>query len=199
MPAPFATLGVVVLAAGTSSRLGQAKQLLEMNGEPALRHVARLALATGAAQVVVVITEAADDIERTLDGLPLTIVRITNADEGMSASLRAGVAALDARCMGALILLTDQTTLRLSHIGELCETWQRAPSLAVASRYDGILGVPAVLPRSWFEAVESIRGDVGARELLRARQDLVTPIDSPGLERDLDTPADLEAFRTRHE
>jgi CTP:molybdopterin cytidylyltransferase MocA len=182
--------GAIVLAAGASTRLGRPKQLVEVDGEPLLRRVARSALATLPLECVVVLDGGAP-FEATLAGLDLRIVRIEDGHAGMAASLRAGVAALDARCAGALVAVTDQPALDAGHLDALCATWRAAPTLAVASAYANVVGVPALLPRSWFGAVASLSGDVGARELLRSRSDVVA-IAAPKLARDIDTPRDLE-------
>lgn len=181
--------GVVVLAAGASRRLGRPKALLVHEGESLLRRVARLATGTQALDVVVVVGAEAS-LAREIEGLPARIVACAGWDEGMAASLRAGVAALDRRCAGALVLLCDQPALDAAHLDRLLAAWRAQPLHAVASSYAGIHGVPAILPRAWFAELAALRGDAGARELLRARAG-VSAIANPALARDLDTPADL--------
>lgn len=183
--------GAVVLAAGASTRLGRAKQLLDIDGEPALRRVARSVLATGPHDAVVVLGHDADRVERALEGLQIRTLRIIDAETGMSASLRAGIRALDPDCTGALIVLTDQPALSADHLGALRDAWCASPASAAASAYGGVLGVPALLPRSWFDDVESLRGDIGARALLRARAGEVIAMAAPALVHDIDTPDDL--------
>lgn len=181
--------GAVVLAAGSSTRLGRPKQLVEADGEPLLRRVVRAVRATNPAQCLVVLDEAAP-FESVLDALDVRIVRIADAARGMSASLRAGVAALGAECEGALVVVTDQPALAENHLRNLCTAWRAAPAFAVASAYAGVIGVPALLPRSWFDAVAALSGDTGARELLRSRPDVIA-IAAPDLAFDIDTPGDL--------
>ena len=183
--------GAVVLAAGASKRLGHAKQLVEIAGEPLLRRVVRAALATGPRDAVVVLGHDADRIGAALEGLAIRQIRIDDADEGMSASLRAGIAALDAACAGALVVLTDQPALAAAHLEAICAAWRAAPSRAVASAYADVLGVPALLPRGWFADLAALRGDTGARALLRARRDEVIAIRAPDLAHDIDTPDDV--------
>lgn len=183
--------GALVLAAGASTRLGRPKQLVEIDGEPLLRRVTRLALATQPIDALVVLSRGADGFEATLAGLGARTIRIDDAREGMSASLRAGVAALDARCEGALVLLTDQLALGEAHLARVCAAWRDAPARAVACAYAGVIGTPALLPRGWFDAIATLRGDVGARALLRERSEETRAIEAPELARDIDTPADL--------
>ena len=183
--------GAIVLAAGASVRLGRAKQLLEVEGEPALRRVTRCVLSTEPLDCVVVLGHEANAIEAALDGVSVRVLRIIDADTGMAASLGAGVNALDERCDGALIVLTDQPALTAEHLRALVDAWRAAPTQAAASAYSGVLGVPAVLPRAWFGEVSALHGNVGARALLRARAHEVVAIAAPDLAHDIDTPDDL--------
>ena len=181
----------IVLAAGASRRLGYAKQLVDIDGEPLLRRVARAVLATRPCDAVAVLGHDAARIASALEGLAIRQVRIADADEGLSASLRAGLAALDADCTGALVVLTDQPALGARHLEAICAAWRAAPARAIASAYADVLGVPALLPRSWFGDIAALRGDTGARALLRARRREVVAIAAPDLARDIDTPDDV--------
>ena len=183
--------GAVLLAAGASSRLGRAKQLLEVGGEALLRRAARALLASGPLELVVVLGHDATRIGAVLDGLPLRRVIAADHAEGMAAALRAGIAALDPRCTGALVALTDQPALDASHLLALRDAWRGAPQRAVASRYAGVAGVPALLPQAWFTELLALRGDTGARALLRTRAGEVTLLDAPALARDIDLPQHL--------
>jgi CTP:molybdopterin cytidylyltransferase MocA len=183
--------GAVVLAAGASRRLGHPKQLVEIDGEPLLRRVVRAVLATEPRDAVAVLGHDADRIAAALEGLKIRQVRIDDADEGMSASLRAGIAALDAGCAGALVVLTDQPSLGAPHLEAICAAWRATPTRAVASAYADVLGVPALLPRGWFSDVAALRGDTGARALLRAKRHEVIAIPAPDLANDIDMPDDV--------
>ncbi|MDR2013439.1 MAG: nucleotidyltransferase family protein [Rhodanobacter sp.] len=183
--------GAILLAAGGSQRLGHAKQLIEIDGEPLLRRTARALLATAPSELIVVLGHAAERMRAALDGLPVRTLLAAGYASGMAASLRAGIAALDARCAGALIALTDQPALDAAHLTALRDAWRTAPERAAASAYAGVLGVPALLPRAWFARIAHLEGDVGARALLRERAGEVIAVPAPALARDLDTPADL--------
>jgi molybdenum cofactor cytidylyltransferase len=183
--------GAILLAAGASSRLGRPKQLLEIDGEPLLRRAAQALLASVPFEVVVVLGHDAAHIGAVLEGLPLRRVIAPDHTEGMSAALRAGIAALDPRCAGALVALTDQPALDAVHLLALRDAWRDAPRRAVASRYAGLAGVPALLPRTWFAELLSLRGDTGARALLRARGDEVIVLDAPALALDIDLPGQV--------
>jgi molybdenum cofactor cytidylyltransferase len=192
--ASFPAHGAIVLAAGASKRLGRAKQLVEIGGEPLLRRTVRAVLASAPLDCIVVLGDDPERFDVALDGLPARMLRIADTDGGMAASLRAGVAALDAACAGTLVVVTDQPALAARHLHALCVQWRSTPERAVASAYAGVIGVPALLPRGWFADIAALRGDTGARELLRMRADVVA-IAAPELAQDLDLPEHLRDVR----
>jgi CTP:molybdopterin cytidylyltransferase MocA len=183
--------GVVLLAAGASRRLGRAKQLLEVEGEPLVRRAARWGLATEPLHMVVVLGAAERAVRAALSGLRFDALVCDRWEEGMGRSLKAGLGALDARCAGALIVLCDQLALTPGHLVALRDAWRRSPSGAAASGYGGVVGVPALLPRAWFEDVAEEPGDRGARALLLRNRREVTVVPNERLARDVDVPGDL--------
>lgn len=182
--------GAVVLAAGASRRLGRPKQLLQIDGETLVHRAARLALATQPLQVRVVLGHGAGRIAQALADLPVQLHLAATWEQGMGASLAAGVAALPSPCSGVLVLLCDQPALDAAHLQALVRRWQQAPLRAVASAYAGISGVPALLPRSWLAAA-ALQGDRGASALLRARCEEVDNVENQQLQFDVDSAADL--------
>ncbi|MGA9421817.1 MAG: nucleotidyltransferase family protein, partial [Rhodanobacteraceae bacterium] len=152
---------------------------------------ARLALATAPADCIVVLGSGAERMVEVLGDLPVRAIRCVDCATGMAASLQAGLRELKVECDGALVLLTDQPGLDAAHLVTLCKRWRERPSRAVASAYAGVVGVPALLPRHWFDALMHIEGDRGARDLLRDRADEVSAIAAPALARDVDRPRDL--------
>ncbi|MGN6519697.1 MAG: nucleotidyltransferase family protein [Dokdonella sp.] len=185
----------ILLAAGASTRLGRAKQLIEIDGEPLLRRAARALLETSPNALVVVLGHDADALGACVADLPLLCVVARDHAEGLAASLRAGIAALPAECEGTLVALTDQPALGGAHLRALRDAWRTTPVRAAASAYAGVLGVPALLPRAWFADAMQLRGDTGARALLRARAAEVVAVAAPALAGDLDSPDDLARLR----
>jgi CTP:molybdopterin cytidylyltransferase MocA len=184
--------GVVLLAAGASRRLGRAKQLLAVDGEPLVRRAARYALVTEPLHMVVVLGAAAGEVRAALSGLRFDAFVCDRWEEGMGRSLADGLGALDARCAGALVVLCDQVALTPEHLVAVRDAWRRSPSGAAASGYGGVAGVPALLPRAWFGALAKEPGDRGARALLREHARDVTVLRNEGLARDVDAPRDLQ-------
>ena len=187
--------GAVLLAAGASRRLGRPKQTVLVDGEPLVARFAGLALATDPRALIISLGAQAAAVRRALgdpgDDPRVRCVEATDWTAGMGASLRAGLDALPDDCDAALVLLCDQPALTVAHLDRLLAAWRVDPARASASAYAGVLGVPAVLPRAWWPAVDA-GSDRGARDLLRARAAGVSAVAAAGLERDLDTPADLD-------
>jgi len=180
----------IVLAAGASRRLGTPKQLLNVDGETLLHRAARIALATAPAQTLVVLGADAAAMREAVADLDVRSVVCDDWQRGQSASLQAGVSALEDGIEGVLVLLCDQVGLDAAHANTLLQAWHDEPTRAVASAYADVIGVPAVLPRAWFADVLRLQGDRGARDLLRRRDAEVVKITAPALARDVDTPRD---------
>lgn len=180
----------LVLAAGGSRRLGYFKQLLRIGDETLLHRVCRQALRV-CPQTTVVLGAGAASMTEAIADLPLA--RIINPDwaTGMASSLRAGILALPVSADAVLILLCDQPAVTGDHMRALVTRWQQQPDSIIAAAYGGILGVPAVFPRSHFGALLSLSGDAGARALLNTEGLPVIAIDMATAHYDIDTDADI--------
>jgi CTP:molybdopterin cytidylyltransferase MocA len=185
------THGLVVLAAGASRRLGKSKQLLRLHGEALVRRAARLGLGTKPGAAVIVLGADADAVYASVADLAVRRIDCVDWQQGMGASLRAGLAALPPECAGALIVLCDQPALDAPHLHKLVTAWRANPAGAAASAYAGRLGVPALLPRAWFAELMAEAGDEGARRLLARRREDVAAIADEALALDVDRSEDL--------
>lgn len=179
-------IGVVLLAAGASSRLDQPKQLVVYQGKTLLRHTAECACTVGEGPVVVVLGAHAERCLPELEKLAVTPVIAPDWQEGMAASLRAGITAV-AACEGALVLLCDQSVLTGEHLRAICATWE--PGTIVASDYGPHLGSPCIFDRAFFPELLALTGDQSARTLLQRYPPRTLPF--PGGLHDIDTPRDL--------
>jgi molybdenum cofactor cytidylyltransferase len=188
---------VILLAAGASHRFGGAKQLARIGGESLLRRMARVALGSGAAGCVVVLGARADRLRPELAGLPLRVVVNRLWRRGLSSSLAAGVASLPVGARGALVLLADQAAIRPAALELLQAAWRADPRTVVAARIGNTLGPPAILPRALFSEVKRLRGDRGARSLLRDPARRTIGIELPGASADVDRPTDIASLRSR--
>lgn len=183
------SVGAVLLAAGAGRRAGTQKLLLSIQGEPLVRRAA-CAIASLAPLVVVTNDPA---VARALEGLgPLRVVPSPRAADGLSASLTAGLDALDADVSAALVALGDMPFVRREDIARLLAAW-RPEDLAVVPVHAGRRGHPVILTRALFDEVRALEGDVGARAILERHRTRVreVPIDHDGVLRDVDRAADL--------
>lgn len=191
----------ILLAAGTSSRMGRPKQLLSWHGKPLVRHMAEQALASRITGLVIVIGAAADLVRAALVGLDGPVLIVENLDyaSGQASSLRAGLNALPAAARAALVLLVDQPLVTPALLDRLIAAYERCPGmLAVVPHYQGRRGNPALLAHDLFAELKEVGGDVGARQLLARYADRVCQIDvdDPAVVSDMDTPEDYAGMQT---
>jgi CTP:molybdopterin cytidylyltransferase MocA len=157
---------VVILAAGASRRLGSAKQLASIDGEPLLRRQCLCALEARVGQVLVVLGCDADRHRRVIADLPVDVRLNDQWQEGMASTLRRAVGVASERRAASLLLPCDQYRITPSDLRALRDTWRRSPAGACVSRWDDYSGPPAILPFECYDDVLQLRGDTGARSVL---------------------------------
>lgn len=194
------TLAILMPAAGASARMrGRDKLIEKIGGRPLLARQAARALATGAP---VLVTTRADRPDRNaaLVGLGVVQVPVADPDRGLSASLRAGIAALPANIHALMVLLPDLPEIDTDDLLAIIRAHETAPGdILRATADDGTPGHPTVFPRRFFDALCTLDGDAGAKDLLRWAG--FTPVPLPGRRAitDLDTPEDWAAWRADHD
>ena len=179
--------------------MGTPKQLLELDGQPLVVRAVAAALASPAWPVVVVLGAHAEKIRPVLARLPVLIADSPAWAEGMAASIRAGVTTLRqfSRALdGALVALCDQPAFSADTIARLVAAQGSSGRSIVAAHYRGRRGAPALFLREHFETLTHLTGEEGARALLNGDPARVASVDLPALALDLDTPADLAAYRS---
>lgn len=180
----------IILAAGASSRLGEPKQLLRLRGESLVHRTVRLVIAAGCSPVIVVLGAHADRIRLELNDLAAVIVNNAEWAEGMGASIRCGMAALqETETERVLLSVCDQPQIDVELLAALIAA-QTGDQLVAASRYNGALGVPAVFSSGLFPQLRALAGDRGARALIAQYADRVACVDFPGGGFDVDTVQD---------
>ena len=191
-------LYAVVLAAGASTRFGSAKQLVRVAGRPLLHTaVTRSAEVTGNA-LIVVLGSGAAELAPLLKHSPGTVLVNQEWREGLGSSIRAAVMRLPPSCSGVMLVLADQAAVTADDLKRLAGTWRKQPQYITAALYSGTCGPPVIFPRSAFRALTELRGDVGARSLLRRNADRVVRVPMSSAAIDLDTPEDLLALDAPH-
>ena len=175
----------VVLAAGASTRLGEPKQLARLAGETLLERAVRTAREAGCSPVVVVLGAEAGLIVEQSDLSDAVVAVNDEWSEGVASSIRVGVGVVrDAD--GVVLMTCDQPAVTAAHLRALMKTGE-----ATASHYAGRNGVPAYLPKTAFAQLMELRGDMGARELLRE----AAAVELAHGELDVDTAEDLARVR----
>jgi len=189
-------VAAVLLAAGEGRRMGgPVKQLATVDGEPLVRRAARAALGSRARPVIVVTGHAHDAVAAALAGLDVAIVHNPAYAEGLSASLKAGLAAVPAEADGAAVLLADMPAIDAAAIDRLVEAFDPARGALVAvATVNGRRGNPVVWSRRFFPELAAVTGDTGGRALIGRDPAAVVEVElgaAAGL--DVDTPEALAA------
>jgi len=184
-------LHAIVLAAGASTRFGSPKQLVRLGGRPLLHTVVTRAAEISGNALIVVLGAGAEELAPLLRHSSGTLVINREWREGLASSIRAGIVALPAACTGALLLLADQPAVTAHDLRRLAGTWRKQPQYMAAALYAGTVGVPAIFPRTVFPELAALRGDAGARAVLRRGTDTLMRVPMPSAALDVDTPEDL--------
>lgn len=184
----------ILLAAGRSSRMGGPNKLMALfDGEPLVRRLAEQAAGSRATGLSVVTGHQGERIRQALSGLTLDIADNPDFAEGLSTSLKAGIAAVPAMASGALVVLGDMPRITSADLDRLIETFERSGGMAVVrASHFGKRGNPVILPRALFEGVRQLQGDTGARHLVEAHDVEVIDVElGEGAFIDVDTPEAL--------
>ena len=185
-------LAAVILAAGGSSRMGRPKQLLKFRGTSLLRRAIDTALAVPTEQVIVVLGHAADQLLPECTATSATVVLNDQWMEGVSTSLRGGLAAVSSDARGVFIYPADMPLVTPEALRELAHRQQVSGRPAAMTDAGGVRGVPVFITRSLFPALMIQEGDVGGAQYLRGHPEAVEAVhfDDPDLVRDVDRPED---------
>jgi len=181
---------VLILAAGASTRMGVAKQLLPYKGLSLLGHVVKAALDADCGPVFAVLGANSDAIRESLNATDVRFVLNAGWASGMGSSIGAGVAAILEQIpdlAALLVLLGDQPFIDAALIRRFFETSKRESEKIIAAAYDGTLGVPAVFPGKYFGELRKLNPAKGAKPLLErhaADIELIALETNP----DIDTP-----------
>jgi len=189
------SVGVVILAAGASTRMGTPKQLLQYQGRSFLHHVTDIAVNSKCDPIVVILGACADQIRPEVASFPVHIVVNPHWPRGMGSSLRVGIATLQGRSPdleAAIVLLCDQPFISIQLIHQLIEVYYATSVPIVASSYAGTLGVPALFQCCLFPALLTLKADQGAKYLMKkyAVQTAYVPFSQGAI--DIDTPEDYK-------
>ncbi|ASU35011.1 nucleotidyltransferase family protein [Mucilaginibacter xinganensis] len=185
--------GIIILAAGSSSRLGQPKQNLVYQGETLLQRSVRSALATGCHPVVVMLGANADVIKPTIEKFPVYIIYNENWKDGMSSSIHLGINELqkkNAQISGVILMLCDQPFVDARLLNQLVQ--EKSQKSITACAYNSGIGPPVFFDAYYFPELLLLKGNEGAKNLILKHGDHVTTIPFPSGGIDVDTVEDFE-------
>jgi molybdenum cofactor cytidylyltransferase len=195
-------VAAVVLAAGRSTRMGGPNKLLaDIGGRPMVRIVTEQVVGSRARPVIVVTGHQRDRVEAALSGLAVTFVHNPDFADGLSTSLKAGIAALPGDVDGAIVCLGDMPQIDAKLIDRLIGAFDpERGALVVVPTIAGKRGNPVVWSRRFFPDLASIEGDVGARHLIAGYQEAVVEVPTGNAALiDVDTPDALDAVKAEIE
>jgi len=196
-------VGAIVLAAGRSTRMGGPNKLLEtISGKPLVRIAAEEALRSRADPVVVVTGHERAKVEAALAGLDLRLVHNPDYAQGLSTSVKAGLAALPPEAEAAIVCLGDMPQVTSALIDRLIAAYDpEQNALVVLPTFAGKRGNPVLWSRRLFPDLMALEGDVGARHLIGAYQEVVIelPVENAAAMVDIDTPDGLRAAKAEME
>ena len=187
--------GGVILAAGQSSRMGSIKQLLPWKNTTLLLSAIHEALASNVEKVGVVLGANHEIISKHIGALPVTIIVNQNFERGQGSTVKCGADwAIQNQLDGILFMLCDHPNV--THI-ELRAILSKADAghVLIASKYEGVSGVPAYFDKSYYPKLLKIPDESGAKTLLFSEGENIEEIAFPGKLADLDCPEEYESAR----
>jgi molybdenum cofactor cytidylyltransferase len=191
----------IILAAGSSSRMGQSKQMLPVHGQPLLLRTVDAVLAADLSSTIVVLGSDEEGHTKLLQHLPVDTIFNPDWQNGIGSSLKAGLEhALqkDSALEAVVILVCDQPLLSSKNISGLLATYMKTGKPVIASRYAGVPGVPAFFSKSYFHKLKGVADQEGAKKIILQNRADVAEVDFPGGEVDLDTMEEYLAFREKN-
>jgi len=189
-------VAAVVLAAGSSSRMGRNKLLLELAGETLVRRAVRSAVAAGVDDVVVVLGHEEPRVRAELAGL--ACIPVVNPDhaEGAGTSVRTGVRHLAGGAEAIVVVLADMPFVTAEMIAAVVDRYRQTRPPLVASHYGDVQAPPTLYDRALFDELLRIPGERGAKEVVRRHEQEAVVVRWPeSARRDIDVPADYESAR----
>ncbi|MEJ8843308.1 nucleotidyltransferase family protein [Lacibacter sp. H375] len=189
------TTGVIILAAGASSRLGSPKQLLVYSGVTLLQHSIEAAQTADAASVVVVLGANADVIKTELNIETVELVVNPEWKEGMASTIRFGLQTLlklNPQVEAVVFMVADQPFVTAGLLNDLMELNKKEQRSIVASKYGTTFGTPVLFTKRFFPELLELAGDVGAKSLVRKYQNEAAFVHFPKGEIDIDTLEDYQ-------
>lgn len=193
----MAKYGIIVLAAGSSSRLGRPKQLLQVNGTTFIAHVVHQALDLPDATTLVVTGAVDQEIRTALASSNVQICFNLDWAQGMSASIKTGLEALlrtEPEIQACMLLVCDQPHLSTGILREMIRLYEASEARILACSYGDTVGSPAIFSKEYFEELTQLKGQEGAKKIITKYQTNVVYLPFPKGIVDIDTAEEYVTF-----
>ena len=190
--------GIIILAAGASTRLGRSKQTVPYKDSTLLKHTIKAALDAVLGPVIVVTGANEEEFTADIEQEPVTIVFNEDHQEGIASSIKAGIEVIQqqhADCENIILMVCDQPHVNKEILQSLVEISHSNNKPIAASAYKDTVGVPALFHKSFFPDLLSLEGDEGGKKILLKYRSSVATVAFPSGEIDIDTPGDLDALQ----
>ncbi len=202
MHVPELNVSIILLAAGSSSRLGHSKQLLDIEGSPLLLQSTKVALESRVKNVLVILGANEVPHREVIHDLPVSIISNHFWKSGMGSSIKAGLNHLVRKApdtQAVIIMVCDQPSLTANHLRQLIQKYRETKSPIVASSYAGTAGVPVLFSRAFFSNILMLRDGEGAKKIIQQFPGQILTIEFPEGVFDLDTSVDYQNYLKRKE
>lgn len=191
-------IGIIILAAGSSSRLGEPKQLLEHDGKSLLQKAIDAAINADTDPVILVLGANADQISKEINKSKIHVIINSEWEEGMASSVRVGlneVLFISPSTEAVILMVCDQPYISPDLIKDLINTHKQTRKPIVTCNYGEATGPPALFHRSLFSELMELKGDVGARKIIQKHSNEAATISFTKGKIDIDTKEDYDALR----
>jgi molybdenum cofactor cytidylyltransferase len=188
-------IALLILAAGSSTRMKTAKQLLPVGDKTLIGLTIEKALQTDVEKIFCVLGANAEEIRSNIKGYEIEVIENINFQNGLGSSISCGIQNLEKySCDAVLIMLGDQPNITSDYLNNLISSFEKNPNFIFASKYFKKNGVPAIFPRKYFPDLLKLQGEKGAAELLNNENLNVKTVEMKVDLTDIDTPEDYKNF-----
>jgi molybdenum cofactor cytidylyltransferase len=187
-------IAIIILSAGSSTRMGTTKQLLPIGDTTLLGISIENALQSNADKVFCVLGANTEKIQESAPLYNIEVILNNKYKEGLSSSIKKGIKHIEDKGFdAALIMLGDQPKVDSNYLNLLISYFKSNPTKITASEYEDTIGVPAIFPKIYFNQLQQVKGDKGAKDFLNMHKAQVISVKSDKLI-DIDTQEDYLNF-----